>query len=262
MALYSHSKFREHLSIKLPHQTDNIEKSKFSPASTLAPSRVAGSPKDIEAGMFPSPSLRDSFTKMFFNLRTFSRDSNTLPVQEPYLPQWPPLHVQKRRCTCHDPKLDKKKRNRRSCCLILLIIILLWLIGNIIFLNIRVLSVASPISNSPANASTTSTAYTLSANAQQCLSQYTLNAPSSPSSYPCSTCLPTLQAVPSTYLSSNPQNAQQIINSIQFCGLRGIFDTANSHGQATLGNGSWVQDVKFCAWRGVTCDGSSRVANL
>ncbi|KAG1725440.1 L domain-like protein [Suillus lakei] len=167
-------------------------------------------------------------------------------MPEPELAEWPPLHVHKRKCDC------KKKRNRRSCCLlILLIVVLLFLIGNVIFLNVRVFSNNTPV---PSNTNTT-----LSANAQQCLSQYTLNAPSSPSSYPCSTCLPTLQTVPSTYLSSNPQNAQQILNAIQFCGLRGIFDTANSQGQAAL---SWVNDVKFCAWNGVTCDGSGRVANL
>ena len=255
------SKFREHLSIKLPHSTDNVEKSKFSPASTVGPSRVASSPKDIEAGVSPSSGFRDRFTKIFFDTRTFSRDSDTLPLHEPHLFQWPPLQVQKRHCTCHHPELDKKKRTRRSCCLILLIIILLWLIGNIIFLNVRVLSMISSVNNT-ANTPTASTADNLSANAQQCLSQYVVNAPSAPSSYPCSTCLSALQAVPSSYLSSNPQNAQQIVNSIQFCGLRGIFDTANSQGQATLGNGSWVQDVKFCAWSGVTCDGSGRVANL
>jgi hypothetical protein len=172
---------------------------------------------------------RDRFTKLLFDLR--------MPEE---LTEWPPLHVHKR-CKCN------KARNRTLCCL--LIIVLLFLIGNIIFLNVRILSIntATPSSTS------------LSANAQQCLSQYTLNAPSSPSSYPCSTCLPTLQTVPSDYLSSNPQNAQQILNAIQFCGLRAIFDTANSQGQASLG---WVNDVKFCAWNGVTCDGSGRVANL
>ncbi|KAG2153242.1 L domain-like protein [Suillus clintonianus] len=167
-----------------------------------------------------------------------------MPEPDHELAQWPPLHVQKRKCHC------KTKRNRGL--LILLIIILFFLIGNVIFLNVRVLSMNT---STPSN-----TNPTLSANAQQCLSQYTLNAPSSPSSYPCSTCLPTLQTVTSTYLSSNPQNAQQILNAIQFCGLRGIFDTANSQGQASLLG--WVTDVKFCAWNGVTCDGSGRVANL
>ncbi|KIK39168.1 hypothetical protein CY34DRAFT_808597 [Suillus luteus UH-Slu-Lm8-n1] len=165
------------------------------------------------------------FTKFLFDMR----------IQEE-LPEWPPLHVQKR----------KSRRTRIILLLCLLIIVLLFLIANVIFLNIRVLSVQ------PATPSSTS----LSVNAQQCLSQYTLNAPSSPSSYPCSTCLPILQAVP---LSSNSQNAQQIINAIQFCGLRAIFDTANSQGQASLG---WVNDVKFCAWNGVTCDSSGSVANL
>ncbi|KAG0708684.1 L domain-like protein [Suillus ampliporus] len=178
---------------------------------------------------------------------------------QPQLSEWPPLHVHKHRCNC---ELDKKRHKRRSCCFVLLIIILLFLIGNAIFLNVRVLSMSTTINNSQMIPSNTSTAISLSANAQQCLSEYTLNAPSSPSSYPCSTCLPTLQTVPSTYLSSNTQNAQQILNAIQFCGLRGIFDTANSQGQASLGNGSWLNDVKFCAWNGVTCDGSGRVATL
>jgi hypothetical protein len=165
------------------------------------------------------------FTKFLFDLR----------IQEE-LPEWPPLHVHKR----------KSNRTRIILLLCLLLIVLLFLIANVIFLNIRVLSLhtATPSSTS------------LSANAQQCLSQYTLNAPSSPSSYPCSTCLLTLQAVP---LSSNSQNAQQMLNAIQFCGLRAIFDTANSQGQASLG---WVNDVKFCAWNGVTCDGSGMVANM
>jgi hypothetical protein len=165
------------------------------------------------------------FTKFLFDLR----------IQEE-LPEWPPLHVQKR----------KSHRTRIILLLCLLIIILLFLIANVIFLNIRVLSVQTATPSSTP----------LSVNAQQCLSQYILNAPSSPPSYPCSTCLPILQAVP---LSSNSQNAQQIINAIQFCGLRAIFDTANSQGQASLG---WVNDVQFCAWNGVTCDSSGRVANL
>ncbi|KAG2369175.1 hypothetical protein BDR07DRAFT_1604834 [Suillus spraguei] len=61
------------------------------------------------------------------------------------------------------------------------------------------------------------------------------------------------------YPSSNTENTQQILNAIQFCGLRAIFDTADSQGQASLG---WMNDVKFCAWNGVTCDGTGRVANL
>ncbi|KAF9228470.1 L domain-like protein [Gyrodon lividus] len=279
------SKFREHLSISLPpnHLDIPIEKSKFSPASTVAPSsrfspsfmrssskHFHSTPKDIEAGTPPTSSgLRDRFTKLFFELRTFNNsEPDLVPIQDPRLSQWPPLHIEKRRCTCHfhDPRHDAKvrKQKRRSrCLLILLIIILLLLIGNTIFLNVHVLSLPSPSSMS-STSSTTSIAYTLSADAQQCLSQYTLNAPTSPTDYPCSTCLPTLQTVPSSYTSNtaNSQNTQQITNAVQFCGLRAIYETANSQGQATLGNGSWAQDVRFCAWTGVSCDGSGRVASL
>ncbi|KIJ15559.1 hypothetical protein PAXINDRAFT_133622, partial [Paxillus involutus ATCC 200175] len=279
------SKFREHLSLSLPpnHLDIPIERSKFSPASTVAPSlsrfssfmpssskSSQASPKDIEAGIQPaSSSLRDRFTKLFFDFRTFSNSEPDLaPIQDSRLSQWPPLNIEKRRCTCHfqDPRHDAKvrKQKRRSrCLLILLIIILLLLIGDAIFLNVRVLSLPNTSSVS-STSSTTSTAYALSADAQQCLSQYTLNAPTSPTNYPCSTCLPTLQAVPSSYTSNtaNSQNSQQITNAIQFCGLRAIYETANSQGQATLGNGSWAQDVKFCAWTGVNCDGSGRVASL
>ncbi|KAH7925290.1 L domain-like protein [Leucogyrophana mollusca] len=265
------SKFREHLSISLPTADIHIEKSQFSPASTVTPSRFSSSvksfmrkssPKDIEAGMPSTPrsaSVRDRFTKLFFDLRTFGQEPEMVPIQEPRLSQWPPLHVEKRRCNCHAEK--DKHRKRRTWCLLILIIILLFLLGNTIFLNVRVLSMTST-PNTSTGTSSSSSSYSLSVDAQQCLSQYTLNAPSDPSSYPCSTCLPTLQGVPSSFTSTNTQDGQQVINAIQFCGLRGIFDTANANGQATLGNGSWVQDVKFCAWTGVSCDGSGRVSSL
>ncbi|KAI6148341.1 RNI-like protein [Pisolithus tinctorius] len=267
------SKFREHLSLTLPpgHLDLPVEQSKFSPASTIDPSPRYSesmrnpfhplSPKDVEAGTpQSSSSLRDRFTKLFFDLRTFH---NAVParVQDSRLSQWPPLNVEKRRCTCHhDPRHEakRKKRKRRSrCLLILLIIILLFLIGNVIYLNVRVLSLASSLSPNP-------TTQVLSADALQCISQYTLNAPSSPSSYPCSSCLPALQGVPSSFMSNsaNAQDAQTINNAVQFCSLRAVYETANAQGQTTLGNGSWSQNLNFCTWTGVTCDTSGRVSSL
>ena len=279
------SKFREHLSVN-PPQNFSFETSKFSPTSTIAPSSrfsfgrsnskhskysktAATFPKDVEAGPSPTSSnIRDRFTKLFFDLRTLKpAEADPVPVQDPSLTQWSPLHIEKRRCPCqlHDPKHEarvRKQRRRSRCLLILLIIILLLLIGNAIFLNIHVLSLST--SPSTTSSQTTSTADTLSADAQQCLSQYMINAPSSPSTYPCSTCFSTLQAVPSSYTSSsaNAQNAQAINNAVQFCGLRAIYETANAQGQATLGNGSWAQNVNFCAWTGVSCDTSGQVASL
>ena len=279
------SKFREHLSLNLPpsHLDVPVETSKFSPTSTIAPSsrfsfgrsnsknskhgKPTPPPRDVEAGMSPTPSsLRDRFTKLFFDLRTLGTADPDLPAQDLRLSQWPPLHIEKHHCQCqlHDPKHEarvRKQQRRSRCLLILLIIILLLLIGNTAFLNVRVLS----LSTSPSTTSqTTSTSYALSVDAQQCLSQYTIDAPSSPRSYPCSTCLSILQAVPSSYTSSsaNAQNTQVINNAVQFCGLRAIYDTGDTQGQATLGNGSWAQNVNFCAWTGVSCDTSGQVTSL
>ncbi|KAI9568800.1 RNI-like protein [Boletus coccyginus] len=272
------SKFREHLSINHPPNYLDIpaQTSKFSPTSTIAPSsrfsfgrtnskRSTHSepslpPKDVEAGTPPtSSSMRDRFTKLFFDLRTLNTPD---PAQDPSLSQWPPLHIEKRHCLCqlHDPKREarvRKQQRRSRCLLILLIITLLLLIGNAVFLDIRVLSLST-------SSSTTLTTDALSADAQQCLSQYTLNAPSSPRSYPCSTCLSVLQAVPSSYTSSsaNAQSTQVINNAVQFCGLRAVYETANAQGQATLGNGSWSQNVDFCTWTGVSCDTSGQVSSL
>ena len=278
------SKFREHLSIVPPpnHPDFPVETSKFSPASTITPSprfsfgrtssrrsKHSNPYKDIEAGVSPTssrPRARERSTKLFFDLRTLNTEPDLVPVQDPALSRWPPLHIEKRHCPCqyHDPKHEvhvRKQRRRSRCFLILLIIILLFLTGNTIFLNIRVLSLSTPSSTT---GQTTSTAYALSADAESCLSQYTLNAPSSPSGYPCSTCLSTLQAVPSSYTSNsaNTQNTQAINNAIQFCGLRAIYETADSQGQATLGNGSWAQNINFCLWTGVSCDSSGQVASL
>ncbi|KAG9312148.1 RNI-like protein [Chiua virens] len=274
------SKFHEHLSIAIPPNNFNfpLERLKFSPTTTIAPSSrfsFNGSnskhsksfkstfSKDVEAGISPTSSnLRDRFTKLFSDVRMLN---STEPHHTPGLPEWPPLQVEKRRCPCqlHDPKHEtraRKQRRRSRCLLILLIIVLLFLVGNAIFLNIRVLSLSSL---SYMISQTTTTAYALSADAQQCVSEYSLNAPSSPGDYPCSTCLPVLQAVTSSYTSNsaNSQNTQIINNAIQFCGLRAIFETANSQGQATLGNGSWAQNVNFCVWTGVSCS-SGQVVSL
>lgn len=276
-------KFREHLSIFVPPPDFPVENSHFSPESPSHPSsRVQPSwtsttlkristmrERDIEAhagNASPSStprSLRDRFTNFFFDARTRSRnrDSEVVPIQPAHLPPWPPLQVEKKIC-CQDCPCHKKNKNR-SCChrtlVAVLIIIILYLLGNVIFLNIRVLN--PPSIRLPTN-TTGSTPTSLSADAQQCLLQYNLNAPSNPSGYPCSTCLSVLQAVPSTFSDGNASDTQQIQNAIQFCGLRAIFDLSNNDSQTSLKNGDWVNDVRFCAWSGVNCDGSGRVSAL
>ncbi|TFK50847.1 hypothetical protein OE88DRAFT_1617378, partial [Heliocybe sulcata] len=102
----------------------------------------------------------------------------------------------------------------------------------------------------------------LSVDAQQCISQYTLNAPANPSSYPCSSCLPILQSLSSDLSSAGGSDAQAVVNAIQFCGLKGIYDSSTSTAQTALQNQGWLKDTRFCAWNSVTCDGTGRVASL
>ncbi|PIL33604.1 hypothetical protein GSI_04227 [Ganoderma sinense ZZ0214-1] len=266
-----------------------VEVSHFSPESHRSPNRshpqharsrsdwtntttVKSLTNDPELGKaYPpqTPRTRDRLTKFFFDLRMPTRapQQEWLPMQEPPLQAWAPLEGEKHHHThCEHCRKRNDRRRRNKVLFFALGILLLYLLGNTIFLNVRLVrlsqpstSTATPTAVTPANASTSSV---LSADAQSCLSQFALNAPSSPQSYPCSSCLSVLQDVPSSFTSSNTQDAQQLVSAVQFCGLRSIFETANSAGQSGLSTGGWVKDVRFCAWSGVQCDGFGRVSSI
>ncbi|KAH9942132.1 RNI-like protein [Epithele typhae] len=203
--------------------------------NTATVNSVSRDPELGKTSPLHTPHLRDRFTKMFFDLRVPSQAPGPKeqwpPMRQPHLQSWPPLEIEKRRfchhCQSHD---DRRRRHRLSS---------------------RGSSIAQ--STDP-NA--------LSADAQQCLSQFTLNAPTDPDSYPCSTCLSTLQTVPANFTSSNSQDGQNIMNAIQFCALRSVFDNASGDGQTGLSNGGWAKDVRFCSWSGVRCDGFGRVSSI
>ncbi len=189
------------------------------------------------------------------------------PIQPSDLPPWPPLSIEKRTC-CHDcpchalRHTTRKKKWRRRILTYALIVILLYLLGNSVALDIKVYGPSS-LQTSSSLAPTNSTANGLSADAQQCITQYTVNAPSNPSGYPCSSCLPVLQNLSSSSSSQiSAQDEQTLGNAVQFCGLRSIFESAGSNGQSALKNGNWAQDVKFCAWSGVACDSTGKVSSL
>ena len=228
--------------------------------------------KDPELGKNPTsphtPRLRDRLTKYLFDIRmpTRARDSEWVPMQEPPLRAWPPLEVEKRRF-CEHCQAHNDRRRRNKILLVILVVVLLALLGSTIGLAVRVTRLSSQSSNTAApgpsaTSSTNASTDALSSDAQQCLSQYTLNAPSDPSSYPCSTCLSVLQAVPSDFIQKNQGEGIQIQNAIQFCGLRSIFETSSGDGQTGLSNGGWAKDVRFCAWQGVRCDGFGRVSSM
>ena len=268
----STSKFREHLSITVPPNDFPIARSKFSPESppSFSHNRSTSShsyfsrhrlAKDVEAGTTSPRSgrsaLKDRLTKFFFDLRTLKQEPDMMPIQPRNPPTWAP---KKTCCKCH----DEKETKRRRWWILALIVLLLYLLADTIFLNSSVVLLLSdrkrprepagppPITRPPA----------LPTNAQQCISQYELNAPTNPSGYPCSTCLPILQSIPPDFAFTKAQDAQQVVNAVQFCGLNAIFVDANSDGQSNLAAGGWMNDVRFCVWRGVSCDGTGRVSSL
>ncbi|CCM05214.1 uncharacterized protein FIBRA_07424 [Fibroporia radiculosa] len=230
--------------------------------STWADSITVESEKDVESGTVRRPGLLDRLTGMLFKARTLKHDQDpdVVSVQPERLPAWPPLHIEKRapQCCEHCPG-QRKKRKRDRILLILLIIVLLYLIGNTAALNVRTFPLTT---TSPSSSSGSSTATTLSADEQLCLSEFNINAPANTTLYPCSTCFSVLQGVSESYLDAHTQDAQEIANAIQFCSLRSMFVEADSTGQNQLTTGGWMQSVQFCGWTGVQCNTSGKVTSL
>ena len=282
------SRFRERLSqiTIAPPAAAPVEKSQFSPDSPPPPpprksfthirmgssstTHLHKTPRNLEAGVrnLQSPTrtgFMGRINALLDSIKSFRRrDIELVQIQDPtHLGPWPPLHIEKRPhvCYCQEPK----RKKRRRIWTIVLIIVLLYLLANSIVLNTKVLTTTSSSSNNgqtDSSSGSTGSTLALSGDQQECLTEFTVDAPSNPSSYPCGTCLSLLQAVPQSFLDSNAQDGQDIQNALQFCGLKGFFDSANSQGQQTLTNGGWIKDVKFCAWSGVSCDGSGKVSTL
>ena len=223
-------------------------------------------PRDLEKNGFlgrESPrsttTFRDRFTKLFFDVRTLNREPEVdLPMQPPAMSQWPPLHIEKRpvQCSCPRCEDDPARKWRRRAMVTLLMAFLLYVLANLVMLDVRVLT--QPSAKSSPQAVSTSSSSTLSADAQQCITQYTLDAPTSPTTYPCSTCLPLLSNLSYNYTAVYPAAR----DATQFCALRALWEDSDSNGQAGLEASGWVKDVKFCTWGGVQCDGSGGVSSL
>ncbi|KAI0048790.1 hypothetical protein FA95DRAFT_994947 [Auriscalpium vulgare] len=287
------SKFKEHLSLTVPPPDAPIEHSHFSPespppfpnpqstrsfsfgSSTMYKASPASKTRDLEKGSTAnstprSGAFRDRFTKMFFEMRAPRRQPELdIPIQEPELPdhyhehdhvhmaEWPPLNVRKQHhCSCrrHETVLQKW---RRRAWITALLLFLLYVLVNLIILNTRAFP-SSSNSSTPTSSPAPAPPSGLSADAQQCINEYTLNAPASPTTYPCSTCLPLLSQLPANSTAVYPT----AVDATQFCALRSLWEDAGSDGQQGLEAGGWVQDVRFCAWNGVRCDGAGQVSSV
>jgi hypothetical protein len=245
------------LSIAVPVDRTIVSTSQFSPETP--PPRLSREKPSHDQPPPTTDGFRDRITN-FFNMWTFSKKGpDLLPTQQPheFSEEW-------RRCPCANCQNVGKRRKRRIWAIVALIIVLLFLVSNVIALNIRIFSAGIPDAPSASSSAKPSTKEpsTLTADTQQCISQFTLNAPANPSSYPCPSCLPLLQGIPAAFPFSNPQDGQTVQDAIQFCGLKSVFNLANPDGQNLLTSKGWFRDLQFCTWRGLTCDGSGRVSSL
>ena len=275
------SRFKEHLSIS-PSDNLGIERSRFSLDSPpLHPPRTASLtlagtpssfmntrdiPEDVESlrshgSNVRRQTIRDRFTKIFFDVRTLddrshSHDIDLISVRP--LSPWAPLNLDKEKSTSYPaprhPPPQKKQKKRFRWWMLLLILIILALLGDIAFLNARVLELTKVINrNTPSSPTPAPSNSSSSDDVQECLSQFTLDAPSNPSAYPCSTCLPIL---------SNVTDNANAANATQFCGLRAILESTSTTGLTALSNGGWGKDLNVCTWSGVSCSGSGLVTSL
>ncbi|KAG8952754.1 hypothetical protein FRC04_003677 [Tulasnella sp. 424] len=203
----------------------------------------------------------------------------------------------KRCSTCYT---EAKKRQRKSTIwCILLFLLILALIGNVVFLDIRVLTntksadvetpsaaasnstfnpsssagnaVVRPTTTVPSGVTVTrsgTVTATSSASASSgvpaavssCLSQFTSSA-ASPASYPCGQCVPILSAIPNDLSSSSTSITGQG-NILQFCALQAINAGLPSTSSSALTSVGWLKDTKPCTWQGVSCDGQGRISQL
>jgi len=286
------------LSVNVPPSDPDppVERSRFSPDSPteraftlgrpiLLRSSPRSRPLDLEKGSAShSPSsqrtkIGERFAHFVVDLRGGSRnDDPSVRRAAPIVPPSPSKVPATRRqlggerrpeapCVCQahaQPPPTCLQTRHGGALLSALVVFLLYLFINVVILNARSfapmhvqgsrLSTSSP----PTSAAPTGNTLSLSVDTQQCVTQYTLDAPGNPKGYRCDTCLPLLAAVPSNATSVYAAAR----DGTQFCGLRSVWEGAGQQGQAAFEAGGWVKDVKFCTWNGVRCDGAGRVSSL
>ena len=232
------------------------EAPRFSPDRPSHPRRsntgvVPSVPEDVESLRSHRSSWGISrLSGVFFNARTLDQAGNVDLVLRP-LSSLSLLDVSKdeprspttNRAPNHSPPQKSQKKRRFRWCTFMLILVILALLGNVAFLDVRVVELIKIINRKTPSSDAV----------RECLSQFTINAPSNPSAYPCSTCLPIL---------STMTNNSDAANAAQFCGLRAILESTSASGQTSLSNGRWGKDLRVCTWSGVSCSDSGLVTSL
>lgn len=239
-----------------------------------SPRELESRKKDLEARANASHPSDGGVVRFLRPLSKFSRKSNIPPgVHEtsghpshekaleelPSFMPWRPIPGPKV-LSPEEEKFRRSMRKRRirilaiSGTIILLLIITIILLVRIV--RPRILSAENTIS-SHASA-------VLTQDQQRCLNDFRNQAPSDPTSYSCSKCLPAFRDVSQDFFNDAPSIAD--VDSIQaakqFCGMKAIFDASSQDGHANLASMGWLRDIKICTWGGVICDGSGSISTL
>lgn len=271
LKINSGSRFFEELDTTPPGSgggIDELERSKFSPdsdppspqrswLSPLASKAARSTHEDVESlSKQQRRTVLERFGSLIFrNSGVYS--NRPLPptpsVVNSEKVQYPPAT---RPTSGRVPPQTKQKKRRSRWCVFVLILIILALLGNVVFLDVRVVELTKVTDkNTPSSPAPTSNSSNPTSEAVgECLSQFTIDAPSNPSAYPCSTCL--------SILSNLTSNNSDAANAVQFCGLRAILESTSTTGQTALSNGGWGKDLRVCTWSGVSCSNSSLVTSL
>lgn len=249
------------------------EVSQFSPVSQefsadKSPSKsrwLWGPPRtaDVERGFTdprskPLPQkARRKFSDWLFRWRigVMNHTQSPLPFET-----WGPPPEWKTTTTATAPKPIRPQSKYSAAWLVPAVLLLLFFLINIVYIDVRLAngSLVSTIIQSGNVDSATS----LSLDTTQCLFQYNLSAPFLPKTFPCDTCLPRMQGLPTAYASTHPEDAEIARESVQFCGLQSLYTASGTAGAAALEKAGWMRDNRFCTWNGVTCDGTGAVATL
>jgi hypothetical protein len=252
------TKFKEQT--RLSTNTQPI-RSSFSPDTPTSPSRSAFSPWTRRPS---EPKVDEKPTTKKFTLLTglFSKRSQAPLLPEPAtappttnrtLSPWPPLKV-----NSQQEEAQKQNKRRRLVTIGIVTVIILILLA-------AVIAIVVILKRNGGATDPSATPFALSADTAQCVTTFQVNASASPQTYPCGSCFGLLRAVPDSFASTNPADAQLVGAALQFCALKSIFDATGGNGTPggdALKGAKWMGDTKTCTWSGVTCNGRGQISLL
>jgi hypothetical protein len=120
-------------------------------------------------------------------------------------------------------------------------------------------SASSSSASGAASSPSASQSSAISSSLSTCLSKWS-SASASPTSYPCSDCVPVLSSTTNDYDTPLVNgNSTGVGAALQFCAMMDVYRSSN---QTALGADGWAKNASPCGWKGATCDARGRITQL